>query len=262
MQARDGFEDFRRIVLQARPRDVSSEAAHQRSLDGAVIARPDLVGLDRLARPDQFVAGGNHRHAGRLRGAHAGAARAGQYRHLRRSDPLPAAQDRAPGGPVRSPRVNELAPGHRGRRLHHRLVPLDHYPLDGNDGVGPARQHGAGHDLDAFRGRGNGHRRCAGALGARYPVAAAARLPCAMVDGDAVHGDPVEGGLVAFGVDGLAQHGPGAVLQRRFPGGQPAHPLQNQGLRLGDFGHGAPPGSRVRKSPAAPETRLSPQAAN
>ena len=60
-----------------------------------------------------------------------------------------------------------------------------------------------------------------------------------MIDGDAVHGDPVEGWLVALGMDALPKHGSGTVVQRRFPGWKPTHPLQNQGLRRRDIRHGA-----------------------
>ena len=135
--------------------------------------------------------------------------------------------------------MDELSVRNARRRLDHRVFALPRQALDGNHGIGAVGQHGPGHDLHALTGCANAQGRGTCRLDAGHPVAAHAPRPVGVADGNAVHRHPIEGRLVAFRRDVLAQHATAGFPQRTFRVGQRRHASQDQGFGFGDIGHAA-----------------------
>ncbi len=179
------------------------------------IRAPHLPRRDRLARLDEFIAGGNHgdarlaadtdtRHPGRRgnRALRCAEARAGaeEQRALARIGSAPVhigAGCRCAGG---------------GEACH---AAIERDALDRHDEIATFRQHRAGHHLDARVGCGERKRRVACRLHALDTELPAPRAQQLCRTRDAIHRHAVERRRVALGIDVLAQHRTRALRERQ-----------------------------------------------
>jgi hypothetical protein len=138
-------------------------------------------------------------------------------------------------------------------------VAVDHVvQLDRYHAVRGMRQDGPGHDLDGVFATGQLQGGRAGGLGGLNLEATRSAAEPFAVDRDAVHGDPVVRGLIALGVDVLAQRPADTLRQgQRFDGktGQPrvdrlfGQPRSDERTSLhGSFGKRAAVGCSARIS--------------
>ena len=104
--------------------------------------------------------------------------------------------------------------------------------LDGHHRVAAARQHRAGHDLDAARTIGQRVRRITRRLRARDAQPAGVFRGGRGAERDAIHRHAIERRLVALGVDVLAQHRAGGLRQRQRLDRQAHEVLLDEGFGL------------------------------
>ena len=134
----------------------------------------------------------------------------------------------------------DVAPGFGARIPRQLHIPCgDREFLERYHAVATGRQHRAGHHFDAFLRSAEAQRRVPGGLGRLHTEAAAAGGGRLAGERYPVHRDAIEGGLVALGVDVLAQHRAGALPERQRLDRQALQVLPDQAICLGRREHSA-----------------------
>jgi hypothetical protein len=190
-------------------------ALAQRRRDRIGVGTPDLVRSDRIAGLDQLVAGRDHDDAGLAAHAHARHAGRGGDRNLgRMQNAAGAEQQRALAAIAGAPMHEAPWCGHE-TGVDFDIILLAPQLFDRHDHIAAARQHRAGHDGNAAFVRYQRRRRFAGSLGRLHAKAPPSGRGGLGGECDAVHDHAIEGGLIALGVDVLAQHRAGALAHRQ-----------------------------------------------
>ncbi len=110
--------------------------------------------------------------------------------------------------------------------------------LHRHHGIAADGQRRTGHDLYAVVAPRQSERRVAGGLHGLNAKAARAVAYTPAVQRDPIHGHPIEGWLVALGVDVFPQHRPRALRQRQRLDRQTGQVLRDELIRLGGTEHG------------------------
>ena len=176
------------------------------------IRAPDLVLEDRLARFDEFVAGGEDRDARRAGNLQFRMARRCGDREFRRREPCPGLQEDVTR-PCVGATTMHMAPRRRfatGLDFGVAIRRLD--LLHRNDRVAAARHHRARHDLETVGLRSQVENRRAGGLGPGDPELPS--IPGAARECDAVHRHAIERRRIALRPQRRAQDAAGSGRER------------------------------------------------
>jgi hypothetical protein len=194
----------------------------------------DLAGPERVARVDQLVAGGHHRHPGPWMDRYELAADRGEHADGRRVQQLAPLEDDGATADVLAGLADE--PAGPGVQPDQDGVALDAGLLDRHDRVGARRQRPAGHDagraarLDGGQPAGAGEDLAGDPKADRRVLAGAGQV--GRPDREAVHGRVGERRQVLGGGDVGGEHAAEGVAEPRLPGRERAQPLEHAGPRL------------------------------